>query len=277
MCTPNPCEHTGICNVTGPFSYSCDCKGTRYTSTRCEIGIVETPNYLPLNISEPTTLTLFANPDYELTVRLRTGTNNLAFSSFILTFSPTKTSAVITTGIIGISSGIYTIHYEIRGRSSQQFQQPEPSILIVQPLASNMPVYFTLRNLEPGMLEAGSCQYATPLDYTCANEDSQISFSSTCRWHDNVSPGLIFSEYRDLSLPVAIAGGKISNTNFANPSGVVPLMGREFNMHCDLSNQQNSCTFKPPAAVQEIQNFLKTEALAYTFLSQRDQLIPGWL
>ena len=243
--------------------------------SRCEIGIIETPNYPPLNVSTPTKFTLFANPDYELDVTLRTGTVNLLFRSTTLTFSPTITSVDIS--IIGIMPGIYTIHYEIGGRSSQQFQQPEPSTLIVQPPDSTLPVYFTSRNLEPGMLEAGSCQYVTPLDYTCANEDSQILFSSTCLWHDNVSPGVIFSEYGHLSLPVAIAGGKISNTNLANPSRVVPLMGHEFNMHCYSNNQQTSCTFKPPNAVQEIQNFLRTEALAYTFLSQTDQLIPRWL
>lgn len=276
LCTPNPCEHSGICNVTGPSSYSCDCNGTRYIGTRCEIGIIEIPDYLPLTILTETKFTLFANPDFELTVQLRAGIG-LGFSpsSGTLTFNPTKTNADIT--ITGRITGIYTISYELGGTSSQQFQQPEPSTLIIQPAVTIPPVYFTLRNLEPGMLEAGFCQYATPLDYTCPIGKGRISFSSTCRWHNNASPGLIFSEYRDLNLPVAIAGARITNDNSAVLSRVIPLLENEITILCNFLVPQTSCTFKPSVFVQEIQNFLRTEALAYTFLSRVDQLIPRWL
>ena len=276
MCTPNPCEHSGICNVTGPTSYSCDCNGTKYTGTRCEVGIIEIPEYPPLTLSMQTKFTLFAKPDFELTVRLRAGVG-LGFSpsNATLTFNPTKTSADIT--ITGRITGVYTISYELGGTSSQQFQQPEPSTLIIQPAITIPPVYFTSRNLEPGMLEAGFCQYATPLDYTCPIENGQISFSSTCRWHSNASPGLIFSEYRDLNLPVAIAGARISNDNSAVLSRVIPLLENENTILCNFIVPQTSCIFKASVFVQEIQNFLRTEALAYTFLSQVDQLIPRWL
>ena len=276
LCTPNPCEHSGICNVTGPSSYSCDCDGTRYTGSSCEIGIIETPDYPPITLFTQTKFTFFANPDFELTVQLRAGTG-LRFSpnSGTLTFNLTKGSAdVIITGRI---IGVYTISYEIGGISSQQFQQPQPSTLIVQPIVPIPPVYFTSRDLEPGMLEAGSCQYATPLDYTCSIENRQISFSSTCRWHDNASPGLLFSEYRDLNLPVAIAGARIYNANSAVLSRVIPLLQNEFTTLCNFLIPRTSCIFKSSVFVQEIQNFLRTEALAYTFLSRVDQLIPRWL
>ena len=149
---------------------------------------------------------------------------------------------------------------------------------MVQSVVSIPPVYFTLRDLEPGMLEAGSCQYSTPLDYTCPIENGPISFSSTCRWHDDASPGLIFSEYRDLNLPVAIAGARISNSNSAAAlSRVIPLLNSGFTTLCNFRIPRTSCTFKPSVLVQEIQNFLRTEALAYTFLSRVDQLIPRWL
>ena len=276
MCTPNPCEHSGICNVTGPSSYSCDCDGTGYTGTGCEIGIIEIPDYPPLTLLTQRKFTLFANPDFELTIQLRASIG-LGFipSSATLTFNPTKTSADIT--ITGRIIGIYTISYRLGGTSSQQFQQPEPSTVIVQPAVTIPPVYFTLRNLEPGMLQAGFCRYATPLDYTCPIENRQISFSSTCRWHNNASPGLIFSEYGDLNLPVAIAGARISNDNSAVLSRVIPLLENEITLLCNFLIPLTFCTFKPSAYVQEVQNFLRTEALAYTFLNQVDQLIPKWL
>ena len=278
MCTPNPCEHSGICNVTGPSSYTCDCNGTRYTGINCEIGIIETPVCPPLIHLQPKMFTLYANPDFELTVRLRSGVG-LFVNPNTIHFSPTRTSANIF--ITGAMAGVFTISYEIGGKSSSQFQQPEPSTLIVQQTNPISPSYFTSRGLEPGMLESGSCEYATPLDYICPNENDQISFSSTCRWHGNVSPGLIFSTYRDLNLPVAISGARISGVSTADQSRVIPLTGNDFQQQCNyrFPSTRQSCNFKPSRAnlVQEIQNFLRTEALGHTFLSQAGQLIPNWL
>jgi len=244
---------------------------------KCDIGIIKTPVYQPFTVSITNELTFFANPDFELTVKLITGSTGLSFDpSNTLTFSPTKNSANIF--ITGKMVGIYTIIYEIGGKSSLQFQQPEPDTLIVQPVTLNPPEYFTSRGLEPGMLEPGSCASATPLDYTCPKgSNEQISFSSTCRWYDNTSPGLIFSGYKGLNLPVAIAGTKISNTTTADQSRIMPLMGDDFLKECNYASPQSSCDFKPSDLVNEIENFLSTEALSNTYISQTEQLIPQWL
>ena len=243
---------------------------------KCEIGIISTPDYQPLTLSTTEKFTFYANPDYELVVELITGTVGLTFEpSAILIFSPTKTSADIF--ITGERVGIYTIDYEINGISSVQFQQPQPGTIIVQEDTPPIPEYFTSRGLEPGMLEAGSCAYAAPLDYTCPNENDQISFSSTCRWYDNASPGIIFSEYNDLNLPVSITGARISNVTTGDQSRITPLIGNDFLQQCNFDSPRLSCNFKPSDLVQEIENFLRTEALGYTFLSQVQQLIPGWL
>ena len=275
-CTPNPCERSGICNIIGPSSYSCDCNGTGYTGMNCEIGIITTPLYQPLTESAKEEFTFYANPDFELIVELITGTTGLNFEpSSILTFSPTNTSANIT--ITGEIVGIYTIIYKISGISSLQFQQPEPDTIIVQPAIPTMPEYFTSRSLEPGLLEAGSCANVAPLDYTCPGENDQILFSSTCRWHDNTSPGIIFSGYNGLDLPVAITGTTVSNVTTADQSRIIPLMGDDFLLQCNFPSPQSNCDFKPSDHVNEIENFLMTEALAFTFLRQVEQLIPGWL
>ena len=242
----------------------------------CEIGIITTPVYQPLTESAKEEFIFYANPDLELIVELVTGTTGLNFEpSSILTFSPTKARADIT--ITGELAGIYTISYKISGMNSQQYQQPEPDTIIVQPAIPTMPEYFTSRGLEPGLLEAGSCANAAPLDYTCPNENDQILFSSTCRWHDNTSPGIIFSEYNGLDLPVAITGTTLSNVTTADQSRIIPLMGDDFLLQCNFPSPQSNCDFKPSDHVNEIENFLMTEALAFTFLRQAEQLIPGWL
>ena len=241
----------------------------------CEVGVITTPVYQPLTVSIIEEFTFYANPDFELIVELITGTTGLTFEpSSILTFSPTETS--ITILITGEVAGIYTISYELNGISSVQFQQPQSDTIIVQQIDPDPPEYFTSRGLEPGMLEAGSCANAAPLNYICPNENDQILFSSTCRWHDNTSPGIIFSEYNGLDLPVAITGATVSNINTADPSRIIPLMGDDFLLQCNSSSQPN-CDFKPSDHVNEIENFLMTEALGFTFLRQAEQLIPGWL
>ena len=242
----------------------------------CEIGIITTPDYQPLTLSATEKFTFNAYPDFELFIELTTGTTGLTIEpSAILNFSPTKTSAEVF--ITGERIGIYTIIYEISGSSATQFQQPQPATIIVQEDTPPVPEYFTSRGLEPGLLEAGSCAFATPLDYTCPKENQQISFSSTCRWYDNASPGIIFSEYNDLNLPVAITGTRISSVTTDDQSRVIPLMGDDFLQQCNFDSPQASCNFKPSDHVNEIENFLMTEALGHTFLSQIEQLIPGWL
>ena len=241
----------------------------------CEVGVITTPVYQPLTVSIIEEFTFYANPDFELIVELITGTTGLIFEpSSILTFSPTETSSVIS--ITGEVAGIYTISYELNGISSVQFQQPQSDTIIVQQVDPDPPEYFTSRGLEPGMLEAGSCANAAPLNYICPNENDQILFSSTCRWHDNTSPGIIFSEYNGLDLPVAITGATVSNVTTAEPFRIIPLMGDDFLLQCNSSSQPN-CDFKPSDHVNEIENFLMTEALGFTFLHQAEQLIPGWL
>ena len=242
----------------------------------CEIGIITTPDYQPLTLSTSEKFTFNAHPDFELIVKLTTGTTGLTIEpSAILNFSSTKTSAEVF--ITGERVGIYTIIYETSGSSSIQFQQPQPATILVKGDISPAPQYFTSRGLEPGLLEAGSCEFATPLDYTCPKGNQQISFSSTCRWYDNASPGIIFSEYNDLNLPVAITGTRISNITTDDQSRVIPLMGNDFLQQCNFDSPQASCNFKPSDHVNEIENFLMTEALGHTFLSQVEQLIPGWL
>ena len=242
----------------------------------CEIGIITTPDYQPLTLSATEKLIFYAYPDFELFVELITGTTGLTIEpSVILNFSPSKTSAEVF--ITGERVGIYTIIYEISGRSATQFQQPQPASIIIKEDTPPAPEYFTSRDLEPGLLEAESCAFATPLDYTCPKENQQISFSSTCRWYDNASPGIIFSEYNDLILPVAITGTRISNVTTSDQSRAIPLMGNDFLQQCNFDSPQASCNFKPSDHVNEVENFLMTEALGHTFLRQVEQLIPPWL
>ena len=73
----------------------------------------------------------------------------------------------------------------MEGTSSLQFQQPETALVIVQPDIPELPVYFTSRGFEPGMLQTESCASASPLDYICPRQIDQILFSSACRWYDN--------------------------------------------------------------------------------------------
>ena len=276
LCTPNPCKHSGICNIIEPSSYSCDCNGTGYTGMKCEIGIITTPVYPSLTESIKEKFIFHAYPDFELILKVKSYTTGLSFEpNPILIFSPANTTAIIS--ITGEIVGIYTISYEINGKSSLQFQQPEPDTIIVLPASPDPPEYFTSRGLVPGMLEPGSCAIAAPLDYTCPRDIDQISFSSTCRWHDNASPGIIFSEYNGLDLPVSIIGTRISNVTTADQSRIIPLMGNNFQQECNFPSVQPNCDFKPFDHVNEIGIFLMTEALSFTFLSQTEQLIPEWL
>ena len=54
-------------------------------------------------------------------------------------------------------------------------------------------------------------------------------------------------------------------------------MGDNFRLQCNFLSLQPNCDFRPFDHVNEIENFLMTEAMGFTFLYQAKQLIPKWL
>ena len=287
-CTPNPCQHGGMCTVNEDRSFTCDCAGTMYTGINCENGIISVPVYPSLITNIQYSFVVTAKPDKNL----------------ILTMLPDDRSAVIvnpqsvefTQNINSHNftmeskrSGLFKLNYRISGASASRFKLPQPSSVIAienDTDESNSMEYFESRGLPYGLLQAGCC---TPpaffLEYGCPSGSGIVRFNATCAWNQKGlhSIGIVFSDNNGFGLPVAIAGIRF-DLNF----GLISLSTFELRDPCNKCTQGLGRTddvvglsteeceqFKP--SITDIRLFLDSEALAFTYLYYSNQLLPQWL
>ena len=129
------------------------------------------------------------------------------------------------------------------------------------------------------MIQPGCCSASeTQLDLKFRCPSSELFLSSTCGWvkkKGNIplhSAGAIFSSSNEFNMPVAIAGGRfIPQTTHIDLQG---LSRFEFDNGCSRCAYGN-CNIER-FSVNFVQEFLKYDSLAFTYLHQSAGLIPRW-
>ena len=291
-CEPYPCRYSGVCTALGPREFECDCTGTGYEGDMCQYGIIDLPQY-PTLIAEdsPQLLSISARPGAFITIEfVSDDPQNLIFDPPSVTIHYPNTSANFT--ITSTLPNLYTVNYVITGMSSDEFPTPESSTVLVTPLNSAPPnSYFTDRGVAIGLLQPGCCQLQdTAPSYQCPNGGQTLVFDATCNWRqqDNMHfvPGLIFTNLNELTLPASISGTELEFSN--NVVSLNQLNTIDLNQPCDecrtimrgndsISNVGDACstTFRPTIA--DINDFLNTESLAYSYFYYTNSLYPSWL
>ena len=88
------------------------------------------------------------------------------------------------------------------------------------------------------------------------------------------SAGVIFSSIDGFNMPVAIAGAQFfPQTTHIDLQGLTTF---EFNHGCVACTGKRNCQIES-LSVNFVQDFLKYDSLAFTYLYQSMQLIPSWL
>ena len=124
--------------------------------------------------------------------------DTLVSSNQVVYFDQEVTTALFQ--LTGKEEGIHIISFEISGASKEDYQIPNPLILLVK---NNTDIDNSIVTVLP----SGCCEYITP--YNCTTEQS-ISLTSSCDWqnlHSSlVTGGMIYLHANDLQLPISIAG-----------------------------------------------------------------------
>ena len=287
-CTPNPCQHSGTCLANEDRTFTCNCTGTMYTGTQCEIGIVNIQKYPRLAMNKPYTFTITACPDEYLKVFMfPDDRSSLTVNPNQLEFNRNKNVNNFT--ITSKMSGRFLLHYRLSGESASDFMQLEPSsIIVIDNQTLEASDYFTSRGLERGLMQPGCCTALSSfLEYQCPLGFSTVRFNATCAWNLKglYSTGIVFSDNNGVNFPVAIGGIKfglnfeLSNLNtFELRDQCMPCsrhsVGR-VNDDNGKSFEQECSVFKP--SINDVLSFLELESLAYTYFYHSYHLLPQWL
>ena len=252
----------------------------------CQYGIIDLPQYPTLIAEAPSQqLSISARPRASITIEfIADDPINLVFDPPSVTIHYSNTSANFT--IYSTLPNLYTVNYVITGMSSDEFPTPEPSTVLVTPLNSGAPnSYFTDRGTDIGLLQPGCCQlqYTAP-SYQCPNGGQTLAFDATCSWRQQSNmhfvPGIVFSNLNELILPASISGtelefsnnivslNQLNTANLNEPCAECRAIGKRNDSNCSI-------TFKPTIA--DINDFLNTESLAYSYFYYTNSLYPSWL
>lgn len=287
-CTPNPCQHNGRCSTNEDKSFTCNCTGTMYTGTQCNIGIINIPEYPHLDMSKPYTFTMTASPDKYLKILVfPDDRSSITVSPSQLEFNHSVHTNNFT--VMSKKSGRFQLNYRLSGESALDFMQLEASNIIVIDIETfETNNYFTSRGLQYGLLQPGCCTALTSLlAYQCPLKSTVVKFNASCGWNLKglYSTGIVFSDNDDIGFPIAIGGIKFDqnfellNLNaFELTDACMSCSGNGLGKVNDNneSSLEGECNVYKPS-VNDMLSFLESESLAYTYFHYSHQLVPQWL
>ena len=273
-CIPNPC-HKGTC-LMEEDDFSCVCDGTGYGGPTCNQAII---NLEPiLDISDPTSIpvTLSTTADLQTVVRFRVKLSGPSHVIQMNVYLRNNTSSFTLPGVTGI------LTVSVIDESKNILYMPKQRTVFVSGNARNQnSSFFTKFNLQRGQLMPSCCTPDDTLSITCPGTAQNIVLKSACEWEKpskNVhrSVGVVFAEGNKLSLPTSIAGLRyrlkrhddiIVSTRSCTPCYAVEPFHKQENPECYCYN----------FTILDTQDFLKSRALAFTYLKEIQRLLPSWL
>ena len=278
MCYPNLCQHNGTCIITEDTS-TCNCDGTGYTGDNCEVLLINAPDISALIINFPTNFTFFSQPNHNFELELvPDDKESLRIEPLSIMFSQISTEHEIS--MTAKKSGLYKLEYKVNNETLNYKPIPPASILVRD--NSTNTSYCRERNITCGFIEPGCCpasEVQPNLELNCPSDDNELLLKSTCGWVSKPpiplhSAGIIFSSIGGFDMPVAIAGARfLPQTTHIDLQGLTTF---EFDHGCVACIGNRSCQHEI-LSVNVVQEFLKFDSLAFTYLYQSKGLIPRWL
>ena len=294
VCNPNPCLHNGTCAVVDSNErFTCDCEGTGYRGPTCNRGIVSISSIPTIIKNAPSTmLEIAASPDEALTVRIQSNNGKrlqVTPSQVTITYPETKAQFNIT----GRQSGRYTLNYGISGRSADSFAPLENSIVLVTTQRSGSSFrYFQAVDTNVGILKESCCAPDISVLSGCPMSIDKVELLSTCSWQQSgqsyTTSGVVFSQFSELSLPLSIAGIKVTLSQNSMLTELPQSSSSSNCIPCD-ANQNNIADPTRPLPPQyekcyyynftivDFEDLLTSRSLGNTYLNRVGAILPKWI
>ena len=289
VCDDSTCDH-GKCIEVSQSEFRCDCTGTLYTGKRCHRGLILVPDIgeVKSGVGFPLQITA-AEPNEAMKIALRDSCSPGGSYFFPvpceIEFKPSKTTA---TSIIRVyAPGIYYLKFNIKGPNAADYDAPQPLPIIVS--SGLDPYYF--KKLKSPYVYNSCCQpdRSMPLLRCGANPNNRVQFTSSCSWNSfgssgSKTNGIVFSKYKNLSLPVSVAGLEITKTDLSVslsvPSTAIVLACdncKKLLQDLKVIHSDEQCyNYRP--LVEDLREFTSKQSLTRTFIRETQaKLMPNWL
>ena len=168
--------------------------------------------------------------------------------------------------------------------SNEDFKyEPKQRIVFVSEGNPNTS-YFQQLNLPSGQLKPSCC---TPdidnLEIKCPASTQSVSLKSTCKWSTTGSgvtrsPGVVFAEGTNVSLPTSISGLRYQNKGTQDYINNHLIRQRDCRTCNACKNDSDGqCYCYNDFTLADTQDLLHARALAFTYIGEIQKLLPSWL
>lgn len=266
--------------------FQCNCTGTGFEGPTCNRGLIQTPLIPTLIQNEKNTFNISARPPSDLVIGLNSP--RLRIKPTRVTLNRERTVASFE--VSGKESGQHTLRYEVSGSISDEFEMPDSAPVLVSKIRkpSSVNNYFRLLKTEPGIVRESCCQPDNFAYSECPMSTDRVVFRSTCAWTSygtqHETSGVVFAQYKALTLPLSINGIGITYDNSGSISSQLSQLPISSCEPCD-HNQYAILSTKPlktPTCYYykfdsgDIEDMLRSHALVRTFISRLSGLFPSW-
>ena len=255
VCDPNPCRHGGRCTAVTSSLFSCNCSNTRYQGTRCEIGLIDIPNYPTLAAGVPVESVEFRASPPDNYVILTPRSVGVEFDPPYVVFRRNSTTSQ-SLAMTAQRPGLNHVSYSLSGPSAAGFQTPEPNVFFVESAeetAQNISAYGT------SDLSFPSGCYNIELN-RCPRSDVTITAHST-------SPWVIFGPTATTDGLVSLGTDHVELPHSMTGSNFIPKKSSSSDLDCVINS---SMTFFP-------KEMIRHRVLAKSFLNVVRNSLPKWL
>ena len=279
---PNPCFHNGTC-LKEENDFSCVCDGTGYGGHTCNLAIINLELILDISDLNSISVTVSTTADLQIPVRFRvklSGPNMHKEIKIVVLKQNNKKENLILRGVNGILTIIIDEEFD-----DILFRPKQRTIFVRGNAGSQNSSFFTKFNLQRGQLKPSCCTPDDTLSIPCPNTIQKIVLKSACEWDEtnkevHRSVGVVFAEGNKLSLPTSIAGFRYRVEMKKND--IIDIFTSAGSCTpCDAVEPY--CTQESPECycynftILDTQDFLKSRALAFTYLKEIQRLLPSWL
>ena len=279
-CSPNPCLNGGFCVEDG-IDFSCVCNGTAtgYGGQTCKAVIINFQPIPPVTdglLFQVTLNTEVDGFDHRVSVSIKVP-NEMRPRAAVIRINDQQPRSTEIRGEIGV------IRVTLPSNTPGVMYEPQQrNVFISGDSGSEAPSYFEHFGLTEGLLQPSCC---SPDDVTlsCPGDSTQtISLLAPCQWGATNSKvtrtvGAVFAQSSSLSLPISLSGLRyrdIPNRKYINDIRASPSQCQLCDECRDDTDGVCYCYTHTP---QHTQEFLQARALAYTYITQIQQLLPSWL
>ena len=279
---PNPCLHNGTCSKEED-DFSCGCDGTGYGGPTCKQAIINLEPILDISNPNSIPVTLSTTADLKAPVRFKVKLSGPNMHKGNMTVVLKQTNKKENFTLPGVT-GILTVKID-KTFENILFRPKQRTIFVSGNAGSQNSSFFTKFNLQRGQLKPSCCTPDDTLSIKCPNTTQEIVLKSACEWDEtnksvHRSVGVVFAEGNKLSLPTSIAGFRYRVK--MNKNDIIDIFtSAKSCTPCDAVEPY--CTQESPECycynftILDTQEFLKSRALAFTYLKEIQKLLPSWL